>query len=402
MGTVLFARWCSVTVTRFKHMTQQLMIALVLLAESAFVEAREDVKDLITQVRAAEAQGAGSAVARVARDKLAAMGPSVLPSLLDGMDTSNVVAANWLRTAFDGVVARAMKSQPDAIPVAEIRRFVLDPKRQGRVRRLALDVLTKLEPDAPAKVIPPLLDDPEFRRDAVAVAIAEGNRAGDAKQVEAAIAAYSKAFDTARDADQIRNAAGRLKVLGREVSIIEHMGFLVDWHLIGPFDGPDFTSLATSYPPEQEVDLAASYDGKGGRISWKRFRTPDEFGTVDLVKAVAAVDGAAAFAFTTIDSPESREVQIRCGVDDNLTIWLNRQKVFTKDEWQNGTRLDRFIVPAKLRKGTNEILVKVCQGPKYRDPDMGNLWSMQLRICDTTGKGVALAGQVADSPKPSN
>ena len=360
--------------------------------------AEDQVREWIAQVRQVGAQGAGSENARKAVEKLAKCGPETIPLLLDGMDTADIVAANWLRTAFDEVAARALKSNPQSLPAGELRRFVLDPKRQGRVRRLALDLIAKLDASAPAAIIPSLLDDPEFRRDAVAAALSEGDRSAAEKKTDAATTAYSKAFDAARDADQIRAAATKLKSLGREVNIVEHMGFLVDWSLIGPFDGPEFKAFTKVYPPEKNVrviDLAASYDGQRGKVGWKRHSTPDEFGTVDLVKALEATDDAAAYAFTAVESPASREVQIRAGADDNLTIWLNGEKVFAKEEWQNGTRLDRFIVPVRLRAGRNEILVKVCQGPKYRDPGMANPWSLQVRICDGSGKGLALQSSTA-------
>jgi hypothetical protein len=353
----------------------------------------DEVARLIARIRAVGAQGAGSVEARAARDKLAGAGPDVLPALLVGMDTPDTVAANWLRTAFDEIVTRTMESDPTALPTDKLQQFLLDPQRQGRARRLALEVLTKLDVATPGRIIPSLLDDPEFRRDAVAVALAEADRAAKAMMHDQAVAAYMKAFDAARDADQVRAAADKLKALGRDVSIVAHMGFLVDWYVIGPFHGPDFKAFSNVYPPESKLDLAATYDGQNGPIAWKRYRTPDEFGTVDLVKAVAATDDAAAYAYTTVESSEALDAQIRCGADDNLTIWLNGQKVFGKDEWQNGTRLDRFIVPVWLRRGTNRILVKVCQGPKYRDPGMANLWSLQLRLSDASGNGIRQASQ---------
>lgn len=363
----------------------------------------DDLRELVARVRAVGPQGTGADDARVAREKLAACGPEAIPILLDGMDTADTVAANWLRTAFDDVVARAFKSKPASIPTDDLRRFVLDAKRQGRVRRLALEVLARLDPGTPGKLIPPLLDDPEFRRDAVAVALADGDRAVQAKQSDVALAEFSKAFDAARDTDQVRAAAAKLKSLGREVSIVEHLGFLVDWYVIGPFDGPNFKAFANVYPPEREINLQANYYGRSGKVTWKRFRTPDEFGTVDLVTAVAATDDAAAYAYTTIESAEPRDAQIRCGADDNIQVWLNGKMVFAKEEWQNGTRLDRFIAPVQLRMGTNEILVKVCQGPKYLDPGMANPWSLQIRICDSTGKGIHLLKHVDENGRlPQN
>jgi hypothetical protein len=256
------------------------------------------------------------------------------------------------------------------------------------VRRLALDVLTKLDPAAPATLIPPLLDDPEFRRDAVAAALAAGDRAVKEQDEAAALTALGRAFDAAREVDQVRAAATKLKSLGREVSIVEHLGFVVDWSVVGPFNGPEYKTFATVFPPEREIKLDATYNAQAGKVSWRSHRTLDEFGTVDLVKAVAATDDAAAYAFTFIESPTARDAEIRCGADDNIQVWLNGKRVFAKEEWQNGTRLDRFIAPVQLRAGANDLLVKVCQGPKYRDPGMANPWSLQLRICDSSGRGI--------------
>jgi hypothetical protein len=369
------------------------LIGLVLAPRSDLLarSCDDEAAELVARVRAAVgAQGTGATEARAARDKLATFGASAIPYLLDGMDTPDTVAANWLRTAWEQVVERAM-SQPSHVPADQIRQFVLDAKRQGRARRLALELLTRLDTRAPARLIPRLLDDPEFRRDAVAVAIEEGRRATAESNSEKALASFLRGFDAARDVDQVRELATALKSLGRDVSIVEHLGFIVDWRVIGPFDGPNFTAFANVYPPERELNFDARYEGQSGPVSWRRVRTQDEFGTVDLVKALRATDDAAAYALAQVISPESRTAQLRCGADDNIRVWLNGEQVFAKEEWQNGTRLDRFVTPIRLQAGVNSILVKVCQGPKYRDPGMANPWSLQLRVCDSAGKGIPLS-----------
>jgi hypothetical protein len=52
--------------------------------------------------------------------------------------------------------------------------------------------------------------------------------------------------------------------------------------------------------------------------------------------------------------------------------------------------LDRFRTPVTLREGKNQVLVKICQGPSNRDPEVANNWSFQLRFCDAAGAGIAL------------
>ena len=89
-------------------------------------------------------------------------------------------------------------------------------------------------------------------------------------------------------------------------------------------------------------------------------------------------------------SPRKQSVQIRCGADDNITIWLNGKRVLRRLQWLNGTRLDRFRTTVTLKKGRNRMLVKVCQGPQHKNPAVPNNWSLQLRICDAGGGGVGV------------
>src|SRR5262245_20302660 len=60
--------------------------------------------DLLKSLRVVGKEGVDSSAARVAWDKLIVRGPAVLPELLQAMNTSDTVAANWLRTAFDCIV----------------------------------------------------------------------------------------------------------------------------------------------------------------------------------------------------------------------------------------------------------------------------------------------------------
>ena len=41
-------------------------------------------------------------------------------------------------------------------------------------------------------------------------------------------------------------------------------------HLVGPFENAGYQGLLRTYPPEQEIDLTASYEGKAGEVNWRR------------------------------------------------------------------------------------------------------------------------------------
>ncbi len=115
----------------------------------------------------------------------------------------------------------------------------------------------------------------------------------------------------------------------------------------------------------------------------------DALGQLDLNQALGATREAVAYAYTEIDMPQEQPAQLRCGADDNCSVWLNGRKVFAREQWLNGTRFDRFITPIMLKAGRNTLLVKVCQGPRHKDPEVPNNWTLQLRLCDDAGRGVA-------------
>lgn len=371
-------------VTVFRH--RHLCFALLLASASASLQA-DEVEKLIAIVAKAGPQGVGSAEARRASAQLANRGVTSLPSLLRAMDTKNIVAANWYRTAYEAIIAReAVKTKPE-FPVAFFEEYVRDSKRQGRPRRMVLRLLDSLTPDYRASVLPTLLEDPEFRVDAVAAVLKQGDQARADGDTDAARAKFQNAFKHARDVAGLTAAADRLKSIGVDVNIVDHMGFVTRWYLLGPFNAPERSGFDESYPPQQSVDLKASYTGKdGSRIAWKLYRTEDRLGQINLVQAIAQVKEAVGFAYAELDCPLNQDVQLRCGADDNLTVWLNGEKILARRQWLNGTRLDRFNAPASLKKGKNKVLVKICQGPQHKNPAVPNNWSMQLRFCDPTGR----------------
>ncbi|HEV3137343.1 MAG TPA: hypothetical protein VGZ26_05550 [Pirellulales bacterium] len=342
-------------------------------------------------------QGAGSTAARAACDVLSTCGADIVPRLLAAMETTNPVAANWYRTAYEAVIERELAKARHQFPLEDLQAFVRDPERVGRVRRLALALCDRLEKDYSKRLIPRLLDDPEFRADAVDAALAAGQQALENGDSETARVAFRQAFEHARDGTQTTRAAGKLAGLGDKVDIAEHLGLVVDWWLVGPFDAPRFSGFAREFPPQQRVELQAEYAGQEGRsIAWTRHRTADPLGELNLALALGPATEAVAYAYTELVSPREQAAQIRCGADDNCTVWLNDQKVFSREQWLNGSRFDRFVSPVQLRRGGNRLLVKICQGPQHKDPQVSNNWSLQMRFCDESGAGLRLRSRAAE------
>lgn len=359
------------------------------LTAGSLIAADADVDRQIAVILETGPNGAGSAAARQACDALSQHGLEILPPLLTAMDTSNSVAANWLRTVADPIVERAFESDAENWPVDFLKEYVSDAKRRGKPREWALTILDRLEPEFRADWIPTRLDDPAFRYQAVGAALTAGDKALAENRREVALTAFQQAFHHARDSGQVTQASTRLMALGETADVAAHLGLILDWQLLGPFDAPQKTGFETVFPPEEKLDFAATYPGKEDKeLKWIAHHTKDVLGTVDLNQALAATREAVGYAYTEIEVPMERAAEVRCGADDNCTIWLNGKKVFGRDQWLNGTRFDRFITPIALKAGRNTVLVKICQGPQHRDPEVSNNWTFQVRLCDEDGLGV--------------
>src|SRR5207249_3793571 len=128
-------------------------------------------------------------------------------------------------------------------------------------------------------------------------------------------------------------AAAGLLDLGIQASVAEHLGFVMDWYLIGPFDATGMKGFRTAYPPEKKVDLKAEHQGKEGPVCWKFYRVREpspktsakHIALVDLRarEALGDADDAVAFAYTEFILPEARTVEFRGAADDNFTVWVN-------------------------------------------------------------------------------
>ena len=114
----------------------------------------------------------------------------------------------------------------------ELEQFLFDTSHAPRARRLAYEILLRGDPSLADRVLPKALDDPslELRRDAVARVLADADRIAAAEPIDPApaVAAYQKAFDAARDSDQVKHAAEQLAHLGQHVNLPEHFGFITD------------------------------------------------------------------------------------------------------------------------------------------------------------------------------
>ena len=347
-----------------------------------------ELATLLSTIRAVEPGSQGNANATRAWKQIAQADAEDLPLVLAALDGASPLAANWLRSAVDTIAARGLHRDGE-LPVKALEQFVLDTNHDPRARRLAYEWIVRIDKTAQTRLIPGMWNDPsvEFRRDAVGQLLASADQLRKQDQQPAAIKMYRQAMAGARDKDQVDASAKQLRALGQEVDLPRHFGFLMDWQVIGPFDNTDRKGFASAYSPERELDESAQYDGKSSSVKWQEYSTKDDYGMVDLNVPFGKLKETVGYAWTQFTSERAQEVQLRLGCKNAWKVWLNGEMIFAREEYHRGMRLDQYLMPVKLKPGSNDILLKLCQNEQEESWTVE--WQFQLRVCDRTGTAVA-------------
>jgi hypothetical protein len=359
---------------------------LILLSVSPAWAAPAD--ELVAKIKGVGAEGAGNTEAAKAWKELVKVGPDAIVPILSAMDDNKRIASNWLRPAVDAIGEKAIRDK-QPLPKDDLEKFVRKTTNPPAGRRIAYEWLTRIDPTAPGRLLPGMIQDPsaELRREAIAVVVDDAQKAMASGDNKAAVALLHKALTGACEKEQIEEIAKQLKTCGEEIDVAAHLGFIRGWHLVTPFDNPDEKGLQTAYPPEKGVDLKEAYKGKGGdEAKWTETRTADPFGVVDLNKVLGKKKATVAYAYAVIDSPGERAVQVRVGTMNAVKIFLNGKELFARDEYHHGMNLDYHIANGALKAGRNEILLKICQNDQKED--WAQDWMFQARLSDSVGSAV--------------
>ena len=209
------------------------------------------------------------------------------------------------------------------------------------------------------------------------------NRYKEAKMLDRALSRYMQVLEL--DEDNWQAAMGAAQILKEQGKAQQAKEYLArtglvpedSWYVIGPFDNETGEGLYIEYPPEEDIQLDAEYEGKEGTVRWEKRTddTPDGF--VDFQHIFDPDQWAVAYAWTKVVSKETREVQLRVGSDDQVIVWLNGEEV-TRHERPRSVQIDQDVISVTLNQGENQLLVKVCN----EEID----WGFYLRFTDTDGK----------------
>lgn len=355
---------------------------------------------LLATLKQVGPEGEGNAEAATAWSELTQHGGDAIVPILEAMDGASPLARNWMRAAAEAIFAQEVKTGATVDPAA-LQTFLDNREHAHLARNLAFDLFTRINADDAASLIPSMLDDPSpgLRRLAIAQLIDTGKEQLKAEKTDASLATLNEALTAARDIKQINEIAELLREkLDQSLDLPKHFGFLSHWHLIASFDNTERKGFDTAFPPENEIDLAATYTGKEDKeVKWQEYATSDDYGMVDFNTPFSPLKEVLGYAYTEYESGEARDAELRLGCKNAWKVWLNGELIFGRDEYHRGARIDQYVLPIKLKKGKNALLVKACQNEQEQTWTVE--WQFQIRICDSTGTAI-LAADRKPTPKP--
>lgn len=364
-----------------------LPVLAFLLVSTCRLEAA-DLSSAISQLRSVSDSSQSKATQKAWR-QLAGAEIDQLTTILGGMNDTSPLAENWLRSACDAVIESHLEAG-GTMPVDELRTFVLDTSQSPRARQAAYDWLVQSAPTTPEELLPKMLNDPslDLRYAAVEHLL---KQISSKKESNEKIKLLQQALEASRDHDQINGIVKQLKELEQAVDLTEHFGYITTWNIVGPFDIAGGDGFEKAYPPEEKIDLSAKYSGPNGELTWSNVKSDGERGEVDFIDDFGKTATGVMYAVASFDSPEERSAEIRYESSNGTKLWLNDELVATNEVYHSGSPADQYVVPVKLQKGKNTIVLKICQ--TERREDWAHVWSFRLRVSDSLGGAIRQASR---------
>lgn len=176
-----------------------------------------------------------------------------------------------------------------------------------------------------------------------------------------------------------RESAGM--IWGRSIKSTEGVGarwLVVDsWYVVGPWPNPKRSNRDRKFPPENKVDLDATYEGKDGRkLKWQFMQAAGGWHKTVLTPPNAS-EYAIYYFYTEVRSDAARDLWFATGSDDKSVVWINDMLVWESEGKEKGWGIGEGYRKVHLKKGVNRILYRLENGHKgmgmslifYANPD---------------------------------
>ena len=236
-------------------------------------------------------------------------------------------------------------------------------------RRLAYELLCTCDGATPSRLLPTMLNDPMRR-----IAIRRGRGRfyqgeigsgkldrGHCRVAEVVVEPRGMTIRLNRSRENWSGVANRWTSL--PISVTSCAG---KWR---EFSTTPMAVDSRRFSPEHRVDLAAKYAGKNGvTTTWRPITVTDKNGAIDLNRVFPDPAGktkgqkaAVAYAYAEVESPVDRAIEVRAASATAIKVFVNGREVLARESYHQSFDRDMYTAPARLTKGRNTILVKVCQ-----------------------------------------
>ena len=209
---------------------------------------------------------------------------------------------------------------------------------------------------------------------------------GDAGKKDAVVPHLQSLLKSAVPREIIVSAADTLKHLGVDPQAsIKQQGFLLDWMMTTPIMDDDHKGFDIEHFPEQlqaagkDMGFDQVHSIGPRRVRWRSLDQLSSDGSVNLVTFFRRTQNCLAYGFSELQCSSDQDVVLKIGSDDTVKCWVNGEEVLAKGR-SRSFKMDEDVVPVRLRKGKNPILIKVTQ--------VSDAWTFSLRITNTDGKPI--------------
>jgi len=143
--------------------------------------------------------------------------------------------------------------------------------------------------------------------------------------------------------------------------------FIRDWLVCGPYRMADVTGATAIF------NLSFGPEKPGEAVKWNAVPAGD---TISLMSIFPNQSNCVAYLKAEIIASKATDAILLMGSDDGIKAWLNGTAVHSNNV-DRGQVVDQDMAPVKLKKGTNELILKITQG--------GGGWSACARIVGPDG-----------------
>ncbi len=161
--------------------------------------------------------------------------------------------------------------------------------------------------------------------------------------------------------------------------------YLGNWLLCGPFplQEVDEEKMDTVHLPGFETDFLKEHGGEtapqvkegqvekfeGGSATWIFHSQNDP--EIDLDDVISDAYPVCAYAYCEVEAPEARAAVLALGTNDGGRVWLNGERIWDHTK-SRSLQADSDVVPVVLRKGSNQLLLKI--------EERGGSWGFSCRL----------------------